>query len=251
MRVPAGNLSSNFLVTGFKYFNFTYSPACKPVLLSNESLLIDGDCNDVVFHVASYPHNAIQAKTEIPDAEGDVVEEEVDIVQPLYQIIDVPAIDVFANDIQVASKSKTIVEDGKVVGVKDVLYLANSKTMNSLVTRTYTQSEMERKVVVRTTVKFARAEASGEEKKGRTVVRTTVKNTSWEVEEEASRAVFFYEGDDVTELIMATVDHYRSQLAEGTCIKLEIIMEFAPVEYEEFIGNISLPPYSPFIEHVN
>ena len=219
--------------------------------LSNESLLIDGDCNDVVFHVASYPHNAIQAKTEIPDAEGDVVEEEVDIVQPLHQIIDVPADDVFANDIQVASKSKTIVEDGNVVGVKDVLYLANSKTMNSLVTKTYTQSEMERKVVVRTTVKFARAEASGEEKKGRTVVRTTVKNTTWEVEEEASRAVFCYEGDDVSELIMATIDHYRSQLAEGTCIKLEIIMEFEPVEYEEFIGNISLPPYSPFIEHVN
>ena len=219
--------------------------------LCNESLLVDSDCNDIVFHVASYPHDAIQAKIEIPDAEEDVVEEEVDFIQPLNGIIDVPAVDALANDIRVASKSNLAVEDGKVVGVKDVLYLANTNAMNSLVTRTYTQSDMERKVVVRTTVKFARAEASEGEKKGRTVVRTTVKNTSWEVEEEASRAVFCYEGDDVTELILATIEHYRPQLAEGKCIKLEIIMEFEPVEYEEFINNIDVPPYSPFIEHVN
>ena len=219
--------------------------------LCNESLLVDSDCNDIVFHVASYPHDAIQAKIEIPDSEEDVVEEEVDFIQPLNGIIDVPAVDALANDIRVASKSNLAVEDGKVVGVKDVLYLANTNAMNSLVTRTYTQSDMERKVVVRTTVKFARAEAPEGEKKGRTVVRTTVKNTSWEVEEEASRAVFCYEGDDVTELILATIEHYRPQLAEGKCIKLEIIMEFESVEYEEFINNIDVPPYSPFIEHVN
>ena len=219
--------------------------------LCNESLLVDSDCNDIVFHVASYPHDAIQAKIEIPDSEEDVVEEEVDFIQPLNGIIDVPAVDALANDIRVASKSNLAVEDGKVVGVKDVLYLANTNAMNSLVTRTYTQSDMERKVVVRTTVKFARAEAPEGEKKGRTVVRTTVKNTSWEVEEEASRAVFCYEGDDVTELILATIEHYRPQLAEGKCIKLEIIMEFESVEYEEFINNIGVPPYSPFIEHVN
>ena len=219
--------------------------------LCNESLLVDSDCNDIVFHVASYPHDAIQAKIEIPDSEEDVVEEEVDVIQPLNDIIDVPSVDALANDILVASKSNLAVEDGKVVGVKDVLYLANTNAMNSLVTRTYTQSDMERKVVVRTTVKFARAEASEGEKKGRTVVRTTVKNTSWEVEEEASRAVFCYEGHDVTELILATIEHYRPQLAEGKCIKLEIIMEFESVEYEEFINNIGVPPYSPFIEHVN
>ena len=219
--------------------------------LCNESLLVDSDCNDIVFHVASYPHDAIQAKIEIPDSEEDVVEEEVDVIQPLNGIIDVPSVDALSNDILVASKSNLAVEDGKVVGVKDVLYLANTKAMNSLVTRTYTQSDMERKVVVRTTVKFARAEAPEGEKKGRTVVRTTVKNTSWEVEEEASRAVFCYEGDDVTELILATIEHYRPQLAEGKCIKLEIIMEFESVEYEEFINNIGVPPYSPFIEHVN
>ena len=215
----------------------------------NEALLADGDCNDVVFHVASYPKNAIKAKTEIPGVSEDEIEEEVDVIQPLNEIIDVPKFDALANDIKVASKSTLIVKDGYVVGVKDILFLANTKSMNNLVTRTYTNSEMERKVVVRTTVKFARA-AEKENSKGRTVVRTTVKNTTWEVEERDSRALFYYDGNDVTELLQEVVEHYRSKLADDACIKLEIEMSFEPVEYEEFINSINLPPYSPFIMHV-
>ena len=215
----------------------------------NEALLADGDCNDIVVHVASYPHDAIKAKTEIPGVSEDEIEEEVDVIQPLNEIIDVPKFDALAKDIKVASKSTLVVKDGYVVGVKDILYLANTKTMNSLVTQTYTNSEMERKVVVRTTVKFARA-AEKETSKGRTVVRTTVKNTTWEVEERDSRALFYYDGNDVTELLQEVVDHYRSKLADGACIKLEIEMSFEPVEYEEFINSINLPPYSPFIMHV-
>ena len=215
----------------------------------NEALLADGDCNDIVVHVASYPHDAIKAKTEIPGVSEDEIEEEVDVIQPLNEIIDVPKFDALAKDIKVASKSTLVVKDGSVVGVKDILFLANTKTMNSLVTQTYTNSEMERKVVVRTTVKFARA-AEKETSKGRTVVRTTVKNTTWEVEERDSRALFYYDGNDVTELLQEVVDHYRSKLADGACIKLEIEMSFEPVEYEEFINSINLPPYSPFIMHV-
>ena len=215
----------------------------------NEALLADGDCNDVVFHVASYPKNAIKAKTEIPGVSEDEIEEEVDVIQPLNEIIDVPKFDALANDIKVASKSTLVVKDGYVVGVKDILFLANTKSMNNLVTRTYTNSEMERKVVVRTTVKFARA-AEKENSKGRTVVRTTVKNTTWEVEERDSRALFYYDGNDVTELLQEVVEHYRSKLADDACIKLEIEMSFEPVEYEEFINSINLPPYSPFIMHV-
>ena len=215
----------------------------------NEALLADGDCNDVVFHVASYPQDAIKAKTEIPGVSEDEIEEEVDVIQPLNEIIDVPKFDALANDIKVASKSTLVVKDGYVVGVKDILFLANTKSMNNLVTRTYTNSEMERKVVVRTTVKFARA-AEKENSKGRTVVRTTVKNTTWEVEERDSRALFYYDGNDVTELLQEVVEHYRSKLADDACIKLEIEMSFEPVEYEEFINSINLPPYSPFIMHV-
>lgn len=215
----------------------------------NEALLTDGDCNDIVVHVASYPHDAIKAKTEIPGVSEDEIEEEVDVIQPLNEIIDVPKFDALAKDIKVASKSTLVVKDGYVVGVKDILFLANTKTMNNLVTQTYTNSEMERKVVVRTTVKFARA-SEKETSKGRTVVRTTVKNTTWEVEERDSRALFYYNGNDVTELLQEVVDHYRSKLADGACIKLEIEMSFEPVEYEEFINSINLPPYSPFIMHV-
>lgn len=214
----------------------------------NEALLVDNDCNDIVFHVTSYPKDAISSKIVEPDASEDVVEEEVDVVQPLADIVEVSKNDILLKDIMVASKSNLVVEDGNVVGVRDVLYLANTKTMNELVTRTYSSSEMERKVVVRTTVKFARA---AEEKKERTVVRTTVKNTTWDVEEKNSRALFNYVGNDISGLILAAANHYRARLAEGTCIKLEVVMEFEPVEYNEFVNSINLPPYSPFIVDVN
>lgn len=217
----------------------------------NENFLADNDCNDVIFHVTSCPEDAISTEVEIPDVSTDVVEEEVDVVQQLSMIIDVPVVDELANDLCVASKSTMEVEDGYVVGIKDVLYIATSEAMNNLVTQTYTMSEMERKVVVRTTVKFARAaEEEGKEKKGRTVVRTTVKNTTWEVEEAAnSRALMYYSGD-IAELILANVEKYREQLAAGKCIRLEINMQFEGVDYGEFIENISVPPFSPFIEHV-
>lgn len=210
----------------------------------NEALLADGDCNDVIIHVASYPHNAIQAKAEIPNIENDKIEEEVDIIQPLNEIIEVSSNDPLFNDIMVASKSTLTVENNYVVGVKDILYFANKKAMNSLVTKTYTTSEMERKVVVRTTVKFSRAE------KKRAVVRTTVKNTSWDVEEATSRALFYYEGNDIEELIEAVIEHYSSKLADGECVKLEVVMTFEPVKYNKFIKNISVPPYSPFIKPI-
>ena len=217
----------------------------------NENFLADNDCNDVIFHVASCPEDAISTEVEIPDVSTDVVEEEVDVVQQLSMIIDVPVVDELANDLCVASKSTMEVEDGYVVGIKDVLYIATSEAMNNLVTQTYTMSEMERKVVVRTTVKFARAaEEEGKEKKGRTVVRTTVKNTTWEVEEAAnSRALMYYSGD-IADLILANVEKYREQLAAGKCIRLEINMQFEGVDYGEFIENISVPPFSSFIEHV-
>ena len=206
----------------------------------NEALLADGDCNDVVIHVASYPHDAIKAKAEIPNVENDKIEEEVDIIQPLNEIIEVSTDDPLIKDIMVASKSILAVEDNYVVGVKDIMYLANTKAMNGLVSKTYTNSEMERKVVVRTTIKFSRAAK-------RTVVRTTVKNTTWDVEEENSRALFYYEGDDIAGLIEAVVEHYSSKLADGACIRLEVDMTFEPVKYDKFIKNISVPPYSPFI----
>ena len=210
-----------------------------------------------MFHVASWPEDAISAEVEIPDAEGDVVEEEVDVVQPLTSIIDVPEYDRLANDLVVATKSTLEVEDGFVVGVKDVLYIATSAAMDNMITQTYTTSELTRKVVVRTTVKFARAAEEGTtdkettEKKGRTVVRTTVKNTTWEVEEAAETRSAIYFTGDVSRLIMDVVNANRQKLADGKCIRLEVLMQIEGVEYNKFVESINLPPYSPFIENVN
>ena len=225
--------------------------------LYNDVILADNDCNDVVFHVASWPEDAISAEVEIPDAEGDVVEEEVDVVQPLTSIIDVPEYDRLANDLVVATKSTLEVEDGFVVGVKDVFYIATSAAMDNMITQTYTTSELTRKVVVRTTVKFARAAEEGTtdkettEKKGRTVVRTTVKNTTWEVEEAAETRSAIYFTGDVSRLIMDVVNANRQKLADGKCIRLEVLMQIEGVEYNQFVESVNLPPYSPFIENVN
>jgi hypothetical protein len=217
--------------------------------LYNGVILADNDCKDVVFHVETYPEDAVIVDVEIPDAEGDVVQEEVDVVQPLESIIDVPEWDMLAKDLMVASKSTLEIEDGFVVGVKDVFYLATSEAMGKLITQTYTTSEMERKVVVRTTVKFARAAEETTEKKGRTVVRTTVKNTTWEVEEAAEARVAMNYTGDISELILSVIDDNRQALADGKCIRLEITMQFKGVEYKKFVESIDLPPYSPFIEH--
>lgn len=200
----------------------------------------DNDCNDIILHVASEPQDAIAATVQIPsDETRDEVEEQVDVVQPLSGIVDVPGD--MEDDFYVASKSTLTVIDGSVMGIKDVLYIANYATMNDMVSYTYDNEGFERKVVVRTTVKFARAAG-----KGRTVVRTTVKNTSWDVETK-SRTVLNCK--NVDELILNSVRDHLDDLQAGKIIKIEITMEFEDgVSYPYFINSISLPPYSPFIE---
>lgn len=216
--------------------------------LYNETLLSDKDCNDIIFHVTSYPEDALLVNTEIPEApESDFVEEEVDVIQPLSLIIDLPETDELANDLYVASKSKLEVVDGYVTGVQDVLYIANSTTMNQMAVSTYAEDEKSRKVVVRTTIKLARSNDSGE-KKGRTVVRTTIKNSDWD--SDLSRSIFDNFGS-VEALILAMIEEHRVGLAEGEILKLEITMEFEGVEYELFVNSIDVPPYSPFIVDVD
>lgn len=219
--------------------------------LYNETILSDNDCNDIIFHVSSYPEDAIVVNTEIPDApESDYVEEEVDVIQPLSSIVDIAEDDELANDLYVASSSKLQLVDGYVTGIHDVLYIANSATMEQLSETTYVQDEKARKVVVRTTIKVpqsVRAAVEDEKKKGRTVVRTTVKNTDWDAD--MSRGLFG-DWDNVEEMILAKVEMNKKALAEGEILKIEVIMEFEGVDYELFVNSIDVPPYSPFIQHV-
>ena len=225
--------------------------------LYNETLLADNDCNDIVFHVTSSPNDAIVVNTEIPEAPAyDFVEEEVDVVQPLTSIVDVPENDALANDLHVASASKLQVVDGYVTGVKDVLYIAKSDVMNQLTKTIYLEDERARKVVVRTTIKVpggraAEAEEDGdssEEKKGRTVVRTTIKNSDWEADRARS---IFNDWGSVEAFILAMVDKYRADLEAGEVIKIEATIEFEGVEYNQFVESINVPPYSPFIKDIN
>lgn len=216
--------------------------------LHNETCFSDNDCNDIIFHVASYPESAILVNTVIPDVpDNDYVEEEVDVVQPLSLIVDVAENDELANDLYVASSSKLQMMDAYVVGVQDVLYIANSATMAQLTETTYTEDEKTRKIVVRTTIKFARAAETGEEKKGRTVVRTTIKNTDYS--DDMARSAFGGYGS-VDALIAAMIEKHREGLADGEVLKLEIVMEFEGVEYDLFVNSIDVPPYSPFIKDV-
>lgn len=217
----------------------------------NESILgSDNDCNDVIFHVSAEPADAISTTVEIPsDETKEQVEEEVDVVQPLSCIIDVPALP-FWLDLQVASKSRMTVVDEIVTGIEDVFYIANSSAMADMVTRTFETSGFTRKVVVRTTVKLSRAE----KEKGRTVVRTTVKDTSWEVEaQQDSRAIVVLgDYDSVQELILAAVRDHADELRAGKYIKVVVTMDFEEgVPYEQFVNSINLPPYSPFIENTS
>jgi hypothetical protein len=207
--------------------------------------------------VTSYPNDAIVVNTEIPEAPAnDFVEEEVDVVQPLTSIVDVPENDALANNLYVASASKLQVVDGYVTGVKDILYIAKSDVMNQLTKTIYLEDERARKVVVRTTIKVpggraAEAEEDGdssEEKKGRTVVRTTIKNSDWEADRARS---IFNDWGSVEAFILAMVDKYRADLEAGEVIKIEATIEFEGVEYNQFVESINVPPYSPFIKDIN
>ena len=147
----------------------------------------------------------------------------------------------------------------QVIGTNDVLYIAKANAMGDLVASTYATSDSKRKVVVRTTVKFARSavdeeadeKKEGEKKKGRTVVRTTVKMSSWD--EAASRAIWNYKPMlDVQQAINEALDKYSKNLNRGEILEITIGVDFEKgVNYKEFVESIAIPPYAPFIEHVN
>ena len=88
----------NFVVVGFED-------------LPNERINLlkgDGDCNDLMFHVSSYPADAITYDIpEIPDGSGATEEtEDVDAIQQLSEVMDLPSDDPdFWNDLWIASKS--------------------------------------------------------------------------------------------------------------------------------------------------
>lgn len=221
-----------------------------------DSKLIDNDCNDVIFHVASKPANAFSVEAETPEVDFDSATEETHVIQDLSMVINVKN-PKFKN-LLVTSVSTMSVDAASetVTGTNDVLYIGNARAMSDYVSTTYSTTESKRKVIVRTTVKFARSLANEEsankteEKKGRTVVRTTVKMTSWD--EGTSRAIWNYAHMiDVETALNEVLEKYSKNLSRGEILEVTIALDFEGVPYKNFVESISIPPYAPFIEHVN
>ena len=103
----------------------------------------DNDCNDVMFQVFSYPETAISYEIpEITTNDDDIIEtEEVDAIQPLSNILDLPNDDLW-NDLMVASQSTLnkvsyLVDNwnsyGLINGLHEENIIANTKKMVALI----------------------------------------------------------------------------------------------------------------------
>ena len=184
--------------------------------------------------------------------------EDMIVVQDLSMVFDVKP---KFKKLLVTSESKmnVDVQSYEVTGTNDVLYIAKANAMEDFVATTYSTSDSKRKVVVRTTVKFTRSaeeeesgeQKEGEKKKGRTVVRTTVKLSSWD--DAGSRAMWTYKPMlDVEQAIAETLERYSKNIERGEVIEIVIDVDFEKgVNYNKFVESIAIPPYAPFIEHID
>ena len=193
-----------------------------------------------------------------PGKDDNEFTEDMIVVQDLSMVFDVKP---KFKKLLVTSESKmnVDVQSYEVTGTNDVLYIAKANAMEDFVATTYSTSNSKRKVVVRTTVKFTRSaeeeesgeQKEGEKKKGRTVVRTTVKLSSWD--DAGSRAMWTYKPMlDVEQAIAETLERYSKNIARGEVIEIVIDVDFEKgVNYNKFVESIAIPPYAPFIEHVD
>ena len=193
-----------------------------------------------------------------PGKDDNEFTEDMIVVQDLSMVFDVKP---KFKKLLVTSESKmnVDVQSYEVTGTNDVLYIAKANAMEDFVATTYSTSNSKRKVVVRTTVKFTRSaeeeesgeQKEGEKKKGRTVVRTTVKLSSWD--DSGSRALWTYKPMlDVEQAIAETLERYSKNIERGEVIEIVIDVDFEKgVKYNKFVESIAIPPYAPFIKHVD
>ena len=232
----------NFVVVGFED-------------LPNERINLlkgDGDCNDMMFHVSSYPAEAITYDIpEIPDG-GDTGEtEEVDAIQQLSEVMDLPADDPdFWNDLWVASKStlhwdisdqENLDSYGNVTGLKEELIVANSRTMNSLIVdqpATYAN-----RIFVKTTIRKTKSDG-----KKRIFVKTTVRGMTVEIEMDVdAKAVnLMAVKSEAAEQIIRTINSVKGRIMDNEPVRILVEMEFDPVPGHAF-EELSPGPYSPHI----
>jgi hypothetical protein len=217
----------------------------------------DKDCNDVLFHVSSYPESAISYDADkLPDNSNDIENtDESDVIQPLSDIINVPEGYDFMKDMLVASKSTLkrvssptdlLSSYGNIVGAKDVLYIANSSAMSDLLSNEST-------TVYRTFVKtiIRKAETKAEEAKKK-FVKTTVRGMTvyidgTEYDGPETKAGESLESDNVEIILRQIILSLKDKLLANQAVCIVIDMEFDPVSEDEFIDVLPIGPYTPFI----
>lgn len=234
----------NFVVVGFED-------------LPNERINLlkgDGDCNDLMFHVSSYPADAITYDIpEIPDGSGVTEEtEDVDAIQQLSEVMDLPSDDPdFWDDLWIASKStlnwnvsdqENLDSYGSIVGLKEELIVANSRTMNSLIVEQPVNAASSR-IFVKTTIR--RTKTATTEKK-RIFVKTTVRGMTVEVEMEVDAYAMSIRKNTANEEILRKILSLRNKIDANEPIRITVEMEFDPIPWEQF-EDLVPGPYSPHI----
>lgn len=211
----------------------------------------DADCNDVMFHVSSYPAEAITYDIpDIPDDGDDTGEtEDVDAIQLLSEVMDLPVDDAdFWTDLWVASKS-TLRWDlsgqadlgsyGNVVGLKEELIVANSRTMNSLIVDQ--PASYSSRIFVKTTVRKTKAEG-----KKRIFVKTTVRGMTVYVEMDVNALHSPATNSAVYEQIIETIRSVKDRINANETVRIIVEMTFDPVPGNKF-EELAPGPYSPHI----
>ena len=230
----------NFVVVGFED-------------LPNERISLlkgDGDCNDVMFHVSSYPADAITYDIpEIPDGGSDGETEEVDAIQQLSDVMDLPTDDPgFWDDLWVASQStlhwdlsdqENLDSYGNVNGLKEVLIVANSRTMNSLIIDQ--PSSYSNRIFVKTTIRKTKSDG-----KKRIFVKTTVRGMTVEIEMDVNPYSMAALESSATEQIIRTINSVKDLIMDNKPVRILVEMEFDPVPGHDF-NELSPGPYSPHI----
>ncbi|WP_293665901.1 DUF4114 domain-containing protein [uncultured Parabacteroides sp.] len=234
----------NFVVVGFED-------------LPNERINLlkgDGDCNDLMFHVSSYPADAITYDIpEIPDSDGETEEtEDVDAIQQLSDVMDLPSDDPdFWNDLWIASKStlswdvsdqKDLDSYGSIVGLKEELIVANSRTMNSLIVDQPVATASSR-IFVKTTIRRTKAADSG---KKRIFVKTTVRGMTVYIEMEVDAYNMSIRKNAANEEILRKILSSRDKINANEPVRIMVEMEFDPIPWEQF-EDLVPGPYSPHI----
>lgn len=218
--------------------------------MNNDGPFGNNDCNDILVHFKSSSSNAIDNIPQINDDKDDIiVEETTKAVRPLSDIIESAKNDKALKDLFIYTKSKFRTVNGSVVRVNDEIYVGSRNDIKRVLYSDFSNliDYIKTNVFVSVFDFFSRADDT----KKPHLMRTTVKEmgTGDEVDESKSRATVVLLGNDVcpADVVKELIYKHKEELANGTCIKFSMYVEFEPESYNDFVKTIEIPPYTPFI----